>query len=430
MVTQSLRFQYIWIDSICIIQDDEEDWEVQSSLMGSIYSHAACNIAATWASDGSKGCFGNGDLAAKSPTFLTLRGSLGGSYQVWNNKSYEADVIHAPLNKRGWVIQERYLARQQLSFARRQVYWECRELMASEQFPAGLPESISKHQACLEFENEFEARKAWNHIVELYSNCQLTKKSDKLVAISGLAQALQESIHDDYICGLWRKDLHHQLLWVSEGDNGQVTTTYGQIAPTWSWANIDGPVLFLKDHLLAKSIESMPWMEVLGIPAGPTNRLSLRGIAVRSHIQISDDRNILSHEFRHILDRSIRKSITKVFNLHLSEYNRLYSAPDVVLDSYNDLQRNRDFDLIFFMICRDRGVDQGLVLRKLPPITDGRMQYVRIGVFWTDPAFMDPYWKHVTDRLGLPEPDIYGMDRPLDLGDPRLADLVHTVHIV
>ncbi|KAI0024562.1 hypothetical protein F4780DRAFT_607842 [Xylariomycetidae sp. FL0641] len=65
-ITVELRFRYLWIDSLCIIQDDVEDWKEQSSVMGSVYKNAVCNIAATWTADVSEGCF-----AARNPDLKT-----------------------------------------------------------------------------------------------------------------------------------------------------------------------------------------------------------------------------------------------------------------------------------------------------------------------------------------------------------------------
>ena len=57
LVTRSLGLKYLWIDSLCIVQDSKKDWEIESSKMGTYYSYAQICIAATAASEGSIGCF-------------------------------------------------------------------------------------------------------------------------------------------------------------------------------------------------------------------------------------------------------------------------------------------------------------------------------------------------------------------------------------
>lgn len=117
-VAKSLEIYYIWIDSLCIIQDDADDWREQSSLMGSIYTHAECNVAASWSPGSSGGCFTTSDPALKHPTFIDLGRQLDGcsTYELLDVDSFGKDVTNAPLNSRAWVCQERYLALRQLSF--------------------------------------------------------------------------------------------------------------------------------------------------------------------------------------------------------------------------------------------------------------------------------------------------------------------------
>jgi hypothetical protein len=112
--------------------------------MKAIYSNADCNIAATWASDGGDGCFNKRDPFTVTPTTIMLNLENGQSrkFQFSGHYTYNEDITDAPLNTRDWVVQERYLARKQLSFAENKVYWECPEVIASEQFPMGLPEYV------------------------------------------------------------------------------------------------------------------------------------------------------------------------------------------------------------------------------------------------------------------------------------------------
>lgn len=226
-IVNSMNYKYIWIYSLCIVQDDEEDWEIESSQMGLIYHHAVCNIAATWASNGGEGCFGTRDPTMVTPTFITLRSKVDGSSTCQFSRDYVSryneDITEAPLGKRGWVVQERYLARRQLNCTKRQLYWECHELLASEEFPDGFPgdhpaktdrryttlESLRK--PCLNLNNGEQTRRDWAALVGHYSHCQLTRDTDKLVALSGLESRLQSTVDDVYVAGLWTKNLYQQM---------------------------------------------------------------------------------------------------------------------------------------------------------------------------------------------------------------------------
>ncbi|KAE8453294.1 hypothetical protein EG329_011361 [Mollisiaceae sp. DMI_Dod_QoI] len=69
-VTQSLGFSYIWIDSLCIVQDDEDDWRQESALMSQVYGNAVVNIAATKAENGSVGLFAERDIHVRDINFV------------------------------------------------------------------------------------------------------------------------------------------------------------------------------------------------------------------------------------------------------------------------------------------------------------------------------------------------------------------------
>src|SRR5438034_1924444 len=57
LLTRALGVRYLWIDSLCIIQDDEKDWKRENPKMGEVYQYATITIAAAHARDSSEGCF-------------------------------------------------------------------------------------------------------------------------------------------------------------------------------------------------------------------------------------------------------------------------------------------------------------------------------------------------------------------------------------
>ncbi|OTA67867.1 HET-domain-containing protein, partial [Hypoxylon sp. EC38] len=253
-VALSLGIRFIWIDSLCIIQNDEADWRSQSPLMGSIYHNSYCNIAATWGADGDDGCFSNRVPYTKCQARIALN-TPGGrlvEHDILDVHSYSRDITEAQLNTRGWVIQERCLARRQLSFARDQVYWECSDLSASEQFPSGILGPMLKTKVSLQhiwsrvkpeldFSSELRLRESWTMLVELYSSCDFTIPSDRLFALVGLASSVQQTTSDEYIAGLWKRDIQKQLCWQYEG-RGERCQDTDTLVPTWSWLKMNGKV--------------------------------------------------------------------------------------------------------------------------------------------------------------------------------------------
>lgn len=129
-VARGLRISYLWIDSLCIVQDDVEDWEREAGRMGQVFSNAYCTIAATSAASSDEGFL---TRHGNPPLYATIETPDGGILHVSEFMGdYHQDVELAPLNTRGWVLQERALSRRTLHFTQTQVYWECGKGVHSE----------------------------------------------------------------------------------------------------------------------------------------------------------------------------------------------------------------------------------------------------------------------------------------------------------
>ena len=139
-MTRNLHLRYLWIDSLCILQDNEQDWNREWSRMQTVYTNSICNIAATGAVDSSDGCFFTRDPSTILP--CTQVGAWDGlplqRYLITDVFTWEANVSNAPLLKRAWIVQERILAPRILHFGTHQIFWECNELAACESLPNGL----------------------------------------------------------------------------------------------------------------------------------------------------------------------------------------------------------------------------------------------------------------------------------------------------
>lgn len=126
-ISRQLQISYIWIDSLCIIQDSKDDWQHQCPQMCNIYKRSYCNIAATSAIDDTEGCFFERDVDMDLPLRLcfategdqlnpaesilipakgTGKDSLRGLYDLCKQQTWIQDIRYSPLNSRGWVLQE------------------------------------------------------------------------------------------------------------------------------------------------------------------------------------------------------------------------------------------------------------------------------------------------------------------------------------
>ena len=269
-ITRNLGVGYLWIDSLCIIQDSMDDWRRESRLMDKVYRNSTCNIMAEAAVNCDGGLFFERDpkrlgvfiLDEKQTSSLSHRSALCVTQDFVNAKSDKRKG--SPLYSRGWVCQERWLSPRQVSFHSNQVFWECTKLQACEAFPTweikadyaeNLPtrrltsQSLSKsrvHPHTHTVDRRDMLSVSWRAMVEIYTNCTLTEEQDKLIAIQGLANIYKSLQDDDYLAGLWRKQLPFGLMWTTRNGlqaNGEITyrpETYR--APSWSWASIEGVI--------------------------------------------------------------------------------------------------------------------------------------------------------------------------------------------
>ena len=240
--------------------------------MDQVYENSLCNIAATGASNAEEGCFKDRDQSLLRRCIIKSEwnNQKNVTWEIIDADFWDARINRAPLNKRGWVMQERWLSPRVLHYGRDQILWECNELDACETYPGGLPKSLRNADSgfkldpdierniwqqdgrtkdgrtITESDPEFYHRRTWSSIVDKYSVTSLTKGEDKLVAISGIAKRMQSLLDDEYLAGLWRKDLPCQLLWwVSDYDPAYPlppTRSRPYRAPSWSWASVDGAV--------------------------------------------------------------------------------------------------------------------------------------------------------------------------------------------
>jgi hypothetical protein len=125
-VTRELGIGYLWIDSLCIIQWNADDWKREAGRMEDVFASAYCTIAATSAIDSNAGF-----LARNTSTdteYMHVQDVAGNQVSVCTHMDdFENDVEQAGLNKRAWVMQERVLAKRTIHFSANQTYWECGE---------------------------------------------------------------------------------------------------------------------------------------------------------------------------------------------------------------------------------------------------------------------------------------------------------------
>jgi hypothetical protein len=140
-ITRHLGIRYLWIDSLCIIQEGDElqDWSREAEVMGQVYSNSYCNISAANAPNSDHTLFytRNPEPFVPQTIALTADGCIH-AYHVSDYRFWDTEVSSALINTRGWVLQERLMSPRVLHFGERQMLWECRQKDATEVCPDGL----------------------------------------------------------------------------------------------------------------------------------------------------------------------------------------------------------------------------------------------------------------------------------------------------
>ncbi|KAM0801878.1 heterokaryon incompatibility protein-domain-containing protein [Usnea florida] len=265
-IAEWFQIDYLWIDSLCIVQDSHDDWIRESCKMKDIYRNSVLTVAASRATDPSKGCFTDRNLEFVEPIKVCVSNETKEYMAMIDSHSLEQAIHDSPLSKRAWAFQERLLSSRVLHFGNNQMLWECNEMFACETCPGGfqsemqeVSSSAAKGQLMsghADFLYDF-----WRPIVKSYSKGALTKFSDKCLAISGIAEEAQSLYGGKYIAGLWRENIACQLLWeVLNPDRDRLfphkrPRTY--VAPSWSWLSVDGPIIFGHEGLRYNFLEKV-----------------------------------------------------------------------------------------------------------------------------------------------------------------------------
>ena len=303
------RCKYLWIDSLCIIQDCIEDWRKESAEMRHVYKNAWLNIAATGAPDSSSGLFfdRNPSLVSTGLVSASWGGNIPkGTFHFFLRNVWAHGVGRAPLSRRAWVVQERFLARRNLQFGAESMFFECHESEACETFPGQLPifferRLVNRFKGVYPSTDQSPAArtisflKSWQKIIHAYMECDLTYASDKMIALSGVAEEFRSMSHDMYLAGLWKNCFFtEQLLWIARHNSKQVSgqpsvrpSVYR--APSWSWLSIDAevslPLIFEPSfiEILDASVDLVDEFN----PTGPVKRgtVSIRGHLKRTYFQ-------------------------------------------------------------------------------------------------------------------------------------------------
>ncbi|KAK1584941.1 heterokaryon incompatibility protein [Colletotrichum navitas] len=259
-VTRGLGIEYIWIDTLCIIQDDGDDWEKESSKMETVFSAAYCTLSAASAESSLDG------FLSPRPPRPCVRLRTEDSRQLYicpHIDDFHRDVELAKINRRGWVLQERALSRRSIYYSQTQVYWECGEGIRCETMgrlynsKAAFLGDANFPRSALEYYRDGR-QLLIQDLYERYSALAFTKASDRAVAILGLQERLARAFETQAAHGTFKSYFARSILWRRDQHLAEMTPIAqpaGRRVPSWSWFSKSGRIQYMN-----LTFEKTEWM--------------------------------------------------------------------------------------------------------------------------------------------------------------------------
>ncbi|KAF1955194.1 HET-domain-containing protein [Byssothecium circinans] len=246
-ITQALRCRYLWIDSLCIIQHDADDWNQESAKMASIFRGATLTISASGAQNSTQGCGIHNPLKAAvqfttardHKTFFSVRNDFNQSNSEFD---FPHDMIASPVHTRAWIFQEKVLSRRILHATQSQFAWQCATHIESEtgwSYHMNPPwHTLGSHvkEYLLKLDGQTQnIRTRWWHWVREYMNRNLTNTDDHYGAFAGITDFYRNLTGDVSVFGLWKRDLHLHLGWRASIHNRKWSPLEKPRVPSWTW---------------------------------------------------------------------------------------------------------------------------------------------------------------------------------------------------
>lgn len=290
IIVLQLGYRHLWIDSLCIIQDDSLDWERESSKMADIYANSVLTIYAARSTEANDGVFHKKfipfDESSKPHVLgqprnleedlvkIKFRQPCGKSLDVYVRQHYhdfidgsDLAMSRSALDKRAWAFQETTLSTRILYFKEAELMWECKDAFECECGESALAnvEYQEYRNKCMDeigfgsfelFNPEGNINEGlpesctlsfWSNVVFEYCRRRLTYQTDILPALSGVAKRLQRPSLGAYLAGMWEHELPQSLWWIVSGHHKFADETFlerresrvrrNYLAPSWSWAS-------------------------------------------------------------------------------------------------------------------------------------------------------------------------------------------------
>jgi hypothetical protein len=239
-LVEQLGQRFLWVDAICIIQDDPVDLGVQIQHMNMVYGCAALTVVAASGSDSNAGLPGLNPNSRKS---LAIEHEIQGVRLVTSLPDFASSLEKSVWDSRGWTMQEKVLSKHLLIFTEYQVFYHCNSATWCEDAIWESQDACIQLSQGIDISSPDKASRAlphpsvtglqkYSHFVKDYRSRQLSYESDALNAFMGALTALGRELNTSFIWGLPESAFNETLLWRSRI---QKSSLRREQFPSWTW---------------------------------------------------------------------------------------------------------------------------------------------------------------------------------------------------
>ncbi|KAI1175286.1 HET-domain-containing protein [Nemania sp. FL0916] len=384
IVTEKLGIEYLWVDALCIIQDDEEDRAREIELMGHVFGKAQITIMASRAESVQNGFLNDLlEYGHDKPDWVFEMRYRDLSGQI-------SPIVIAPkfartptdyLERRAWAFQERVFSYRALEYSSTCVHWSCQtrsdcDRQGGKCSSEDLDRRVKDFRELLNHNVE-AGLETWHKLVDTFSAKSLTIASDRLPAIGGIAESFGSLRDSEYLAGIWRSSLPSGLLWIvdryaygygTESIYKPRSSTY--LAPSWSWACVSQAI---KNSVYVG--RGVPRVDVVDADIGHQVRGTIYGAVTYGHLTLRGFLTPVTWKLPNENDRwDTSGEITRgSMKFSIAIYR---DAVETELRLEADAEGKARVYLLVLISNNDTTNVTGLILRKHPDD-----KYSRLGVF-------------------------------------------------
>ncbi|CAK1355566.1 hypothetical protein CB0940_00718 [Cercospora beticola] len=432
-VVRKLGLTHLWIDALCIVQDDEASLSKEISRMNEVYAGSTFTVALANAPETDAGFLGTRWPLSWQDCWLTEEGNVNIVAHADAGQQHSAMPGFCPLDKRGWVVQERLLSPRTIYYGKEHIFWDCRQTSDHEQQPfegsnayGGAQKeedkkfNIREHDVLLDngmtgklkrcysklqmldvdgrdLMWESILRTTWHLIVSAYTNSTLSLDQDKSRALAGAGALIQKKFSMKASFGLWHDFFLTDLLWFPlRAEGPHPDPELFDRAPSWSWmarnravynpwivdmasrAMFDGRYAYLIDAQLKAELITLPEPTEFSVALGQIHDFGpyatrLRGPLLK--VKWGQDMTERPDEWRHdngYFVTTDRKLALERESDHEHEHRNFRA--DYILPA--------DLDLFCLLVTETRNEAKGMIDKQLGLILekmDGPDRYRRVG---------------------------------------------------